>query len=101
MCKNKAELNELVEKHRKLTAKKKKIEEELSEVKTEIIEYVVAKGEKGGKNGTTLIVFGDGYKASVITINNPVFDSEKLKALLGDDLPNYQKQNTYPKLDIR
>lgn len=101
MCKNKAELNELVEKYRKLSAKKKKVEDELEAVKDDITEYVVNKGEKGGKNGTTLIVFGDGYKVSLITINKPIFDSEKLAALLGDKLPEYKKPNIYPKLDIR
>lgn len=101
MCKNKAELNELVAKYRKLTATKKKIDEELSGIKDDIIEYAVAKGTKGGKDNTTLIVFGDGYKVSVITINQPLYDGAKLKALLGDKLPEFQKINTYPRVDIR
>lgn len=101
MCKNKDELNTLVAKYRKLSALKKKIDTTRDGIKDEIIDYATRKGEKGGDNGTTLIVFGDGYKISVITIDKPAFDSDKLKALLGDKLSDYQKVSSYPKLDIR
>ena len=62
MCKNKDELNKLVEKRRKLTSEKEKIEEKLKEVNNDIIEYVLAKGIAGGKDNKTLIVIGDGYE---------------------------------------
>lgn len=101
MCNNKDELDVLVAKYRKLSALKKKIEESRKSVTDEIIDYATRKGTVGGKNNATLIVFGDGYKVSVITINNPVWDSDKLKGLLGDDYADYQKSSSYPKLDIR
>ncbi len=101
MCKNKDELNKLVAKYRKLTALEKKVKTAREGIKDEIIDYANRKGEKGGKKGTTMIVIGDGYKISVITMSNVVFDSEKLAALLGDKVSEYQKSSTYPKLDIR
>jgi len=101
MCKNKDELNKLVAKYRKLAALEKKVKTARDAIKDDIIDYATRKGEKGGKDGTTLIVFGDGYKVSVITINNAVFDGKKLEALLGDKISEYQKTSTYPKLDIR
>lgn len=101
MCKNKEELNELVSQYRKLSSKKKKIEEELDKVKDDIIEYVVAKGVKGGKNNNSLIVFGDGYKVAYITVVTHPLDSKKLKALLGDDIEQYQMEKSTPKLDVR
>ena len=101
MCKNKQELNEQVERYRKLTAAAKKIESELKEVKEDIIAYVNAKGKPKAEGSTTLVVFGDGYKASVIIIDNPVYDTDKLKAALGEDLSAYKKPNSYPKLDVR
>ena len=101
MCKNKEELNALVAKYRKLSALEKKVHAAREAIKDDIIDYANRKGEKGGKSGTTMIVIGDGYKVSVITMSNVVFDSEKLSELLGDKVSEYQKSSTYPKLDIR
>ncbi len=101
MCKNKEELNALVAKYRKLASLEKKISTARKAISDDIIDYATRKGEKGGKNGTTLIVFGDGYKVSVITIDKPLFDSDKLSELLGDKISEYQKISSYPKLDIR
>lgn len=101
MCKNKEELNAQIARYRKLTATSKKIEAELSEVKDDIMAYVNAKGKPKEEGSPTLVVFGDGYKVSIIIANNTTFDSDKLKAALGEDLSPYKKNTTYPKLDIR
>ena len=101
MCKTKKELQGLVEKYRDLTAKKKKIDTQLDEVKDEIIDYVVRKGDKGGKNGMTLIVIGDGFKVSYITTVSHPLDSDKVKEFLGDRLPDFQTEKSSNKLDIR
>lgn len=101
MCKNKEELNAQIERYRKLTATSKKIEAELSEVKDDIMAYVNAKGKPKCEGSSTLVVFGDGYKASIIIANNSVFDTDKLKEALGDDLSSYKKNKSYPKLDVR
>lgn len=101
MCKNKAEFTELVEKYRKLSTQKKQAETALKSVKADMEEYIKAKGTPGGKDGMTLIVFGDGYKVSLIPIDSPIFDGDKLRALLGDSLADYQKPNCYSKIDVR
>lgn len=100
MCKNKSELDKLVAKYRKCTALKKKLEKQLSELSEDITEYVISKGVKGGTNGCTLIVLGDDYKVSYITSSKTGFDNDKVKALLGDSLPEYQKVTVYHKLNI-
>lgn len=101
MCKNKTELNELVSKRRKLAAEKKKIEAQLKEVDHDIIEYVLAKGVMGGKDNNTLIVFGDGYKVSYITVISHPIDSDKVKAFFGDKISEFQTEKSSNKLDIR
>ena len=101
MCKNKDEFTKLVNRRRKANALKKKLEDKVKELDHEIIEYVTKKGEAGGKNGNSIIVFGDGYKVSVITITQHPWDGDKLKALLGDNAEQYQTVNVYPRVDIR
>ena len=101
MCKNKTELNELVAKRRKLAAEKKKIEALLKDVDHDIIEYVIAKGTVGGKDNNTLIVFGDGYKVSYITVVKHPLDSDKVKEYLGDSLEQFLTESISNKLDIR
>ena len=101
MCKNKAEFTELVAEYRKLSVLKKRAESDLDAVKVEMEEYIRAKGVPGGKDGMTLIVFGDDYKVSLIPIDSPVFDGDKLRALLGDRLAEYQKPKVYSKIDVR
>jgi len=101
MCKNKSELNELVAKRRKLAAEKKKIESQIKDIDHDIIEYVLAKGTVGGKDNNTLIVFGDGYKVSYITVISHPLDSDKVKDYLGDTLPEFLTEKISNKLDIR
>ena len=101
MCKTKDELNKLVARKRKLSALKKKLDAQLKDVDNDIIEYVVAKGEKGGKNDNSLIVFGDGYKVSYITTISHPLDNDKIKALLGDRIAEYQTTKSSNKLDVR
>lgn len=101
MCKNKEELNSQIERYRKLTATVKKLETELDAVKDDIMDYVNSKGKPKCEGSSTLVVFGDGYKVSVIIANNSVFDTDKLKAALGEDLSAYKKNKSYPKLDVR
>ena len=101
MCTTKMELNELVAKRRKLAATKKKIEDQIKSIDHDIIEYVVAKGEKGGKNNSSLIVFGDGYKVSYITLTSHPLDNDKVKEFLGDRIIEFQVEKNSKKLDIR
>ena len=101
MCKNKDELNQLVARRRKISALKKKLEAQIKDLDHDIIEYVVAKGEKGGKDDNTLIVFGDGYKVSYITVISHPLDNDKVKALLGDRITEFQTEKSSNKLDIR
>ena len=101
MCKNKEELAAQITRYRKLTATSKKIEAELSEVKDDIMAYVNAKGKPKSEGSTTLVVFGDGFKVSVIITNKPTFDTDKLKEALGEDLSAYKKNTSYPRLDVR
>lgn len=100
MCKNKKELNNLVEKYRKLTAEKKKIDKELGSIKADITEYVLAKGTKGGKDDLTLIVFGDGYKISYITVVSHPLDTDKVKEYLGESLVQFQTESISNKLTV-
>jgi regulator of replication initiation timing len=101
MCKNKKELNKLVEKYREITAEQKKLNEKLKAIKADIIEYVLAKGTVSETNENSLIVFGDGYKVAYITVISHPLDSDKIKELLGDKLPEYQTTSSSNKLDIR
>ena len=101
MCKNKDELNELVVKRRKLSAEKKKLETQIKDIDHDIIEYVLAKGTAGGKDGNTLIVFGDGYKVSYITVISHPLDTDRVKEYLGDNLPDFLTEKSSNKLDIR
>lgn len=101
MCKNKDELDKLVAKRRKLSVTKKKIEDRIKDIDHDIIEYVLAKGEVGGKDNNSLIVFGDNYKVSYITVISHPLDSDKIKEMLGDKLSDFQTVKTSNKLDIR
>lgn len=101
MCNNKDELDNLVAKRRKLSATKKKIEDRIKDIDHDIIEYVLAKGEIGGKDNNSLIVFGDNYKVSYITVISHSLDSNKIKEMLGDKLSDFQTVKTSNKLDIR
>ena len=101
MCKNKDELNVLVAKRRKLSALKKKIDAKLKDVDKDIIEYVIAKGISGGKDNNTLIVLGEGYKISYITVIKHPLDSDKVKAYLGDSIDQFLTESISNKLDIR
>lgn len=101
MCKNKQELDALVAKRRKCAALKKKLDEIIKEIDHDIIEYVIAKGTKGGKDNNTLIVFGDGYKISYIKVVKHPLDNDKVKEYLGDDLEQFLTESISNKLDIR
>ena len=101
MCKNKEELAKLVRKQRKASALKKKLDTQIKALNAEIAEYVLKKGELGGSKGTTYVVYGDDYKVSVIMVTQMLWDSDKLKNLLGDRVSEYQNPNPYPKVDIR
>lgn len=101
MCKNKEEFNKLVAKRRKLKALEKKIKAELEIVDEEIIHYAQEKGTEGGKDNNSIIVFGDNYKVSIINITQHPFDGDKLKEYFGDNISQYQKTNTYKRIDIR
>jgi len=100
MCKNKEEFNKLVARRRKLKALSKKIDSQLDALDEEIISYAKAKGTKGGKDNNTFIVFGDDYKVSVIQITQHPFDSDKLKQFFGENITQYQKTNTFPRITI-
>ena len=101
MCKNKKELTELVAKRRELDAEKKKIDTKIKKINEDIIEYVLAKGIPGGKDNNTLIVIGDGYKISYITVISHPLDNDKVKEFLGERLPDFLTEKSSNKLDIR
>ena len=101
MCKNKEELTKLVRKQRKASALKKKLEEQIKGLNAEISEYVLKKGEPSETNPDAHIVFGEDYKVSVCIVTQRLWDGEKLKALLGPSVPQYQNPKVYPKVDIR
>jgi hypothetical protein len=101
MCKNKAELDVLVAKKRKMSSLKKKLEAKLEAIDAEITAYAEAKGERGGKDQQTYIVYGDDYKVSCILITKYPFDNDKLKAFLGDKVADFQKVSSYRRVDIR
>lgn len=101
MLKNKADFDKAVSKRRKIKSLIKKLEAKLDVVDADIIKYAKAKGTEGGKDNNTMIVIGDGYKVSVIEITQHPWDNDKLKAFLGDMVPEYQRTNTYDRIDIR
>ena len=101
MCKTKKELDKAVAKYRKAATLKKKLEAQLAEISKDITEYIIAKGESGGKNGMTMVVSGDDYKISYITVEQHRLDSDLVKPLLGADLPKYQKVYIQHRLDVR
>lgn len=101
MCKNKLEFTAAVARYRKLSAEKKKVEAELGLIKADMEEYIKKKGVPGGKNGLSLVVFGDGYKVTLIPLENVTYDGDKLKAVLGPDLEQYKRIKPYSKIDVR
>ena len=101
MCKNKDEFDKLIAKRRKANSLKKKMEKRVKELDQEIIEYVTKRGDAGGKNSNSFIIFGDGYKVSVIMIEQHPWDGDKLKTLLGDRVDQYQTISVFPRVDIR
>ena len=101
MLKTKEDFDKAVAKRRKLKALIKRFETKLEVIDADIIEYARSKGTEGGKNNNSRIVFGDGYKVSVIEITQHPWDSEKLAAFLGDSSPDFQKTNVFDRIDIR
>lgn len=102
MCKTKSEFKELVEKFRKLTAKQKKVEQELSAVKSDMAEYILAKGVKSEKSENTLIVLGEDFKVSYIVVTRQDFDTKKLNEFFGDRAIEFKKAPiTFPRFDVR
>lgn len=102
MCKTKSEFAELVTKFRKLTAKQKKIEQDLASVKEDMAEYILAKGVKSGKSGNTLVVLGDDFKVSYIVMTRQDFDTKKLNEFFGDRAIEFKKAPiTFPRFDVR
>ena len=101
MCKNKLEFTAAVSRYRKLSAEKKKVDAELDVVKDDMEEYIKKKGVPGGKNGLSLVVFGDGYKVTLIPLEHTTYDDDKLKAVLGPDLDQYKRSTPYSRIDVR
>lgn len=101
MCKTKSELDKAVAKYRKAASLKKKLEAQLASISEDITEYVISKGEAGGKNKSSLVVVGDDYKISYITSKSQRLDNDLIKGLLGDSLPEYQKEVVTHRLDVR
>ena len=101
MCKNKKELDEYVDKFKRLNAEKKKIEDELEKVKTEIADYTKKKGRPGGKDNRSFIVDGKNYRVSCIPIEQEKINADRVKDYLGDLFPAFLKKSFYWKVDIR
>jgi len=99
MCKNKAEFDKLVEKRRKLLATKKKAELELDKVNADMEEYLKAKGTPG-EGSAIKVVFGTGYKASLIEVTRYDPDKDKLQLIFGDKYNSITKETTYSMIKV-
>ena len=99
MCKNKKEFDKLVIKRRKLLSIKGKIEDILSVVNSEMSSYIEAKGSVNPKNNSK-VVYGDGYKAMLLTIVKQEPDKDKLKAILGDKYESILKDISYDSVRV-
>lgn len=101
MCKNKSEFDQLVAEYRTFATMKKKAEERLKKVKPDMEEYIRAKGIPSGKDGKSLVIFGDGYKVTLSESDRTTFNGDLLKELLGDSVAEYQNVTLVTKIDVR
>ena len=101
MCKNKSEFDQLVNEYRTFATMKKKAEERLKKVKPDMEEYIRAKGIPGGKDGKSLVIFGDGYKVTLSESDRTTFNGDLLRDLLGDSVAEYQNVTLVTKIDVR
>lgn len=101
MCNNKQEFDQLVNKYRELTSEQKKLEAKLDALKDDMKEYINKKGKKKSEDSKTLVVFGEGYKVSLIPVLNPRWDDVKLKKFFGDRYEEYRTPHPYDRLDVR
>lgn len=102
MCKTKKAFSALVSEFRELNARQKKIEQKLNAVKSDMEEYILAKGVKSGKEGRTLVVLGDDFKVSYIIVTRQDFDTKKLNEFFGDRAVEFKKAPiTFPRFDVR
>jgi len=101
MCKNKHEFDQLVDRYRELVAEQKKLEVKLDELKADMKDYINSKGKKKSADSNILVVFGEGYKVSLIPVLNPRWDDAKLKDHFGDKYEEYKTPHPYDRLDVR
>lgn len=101
MCKTKTELDKVVAKYRKAKALQDKLDNQLEALKKDITEYILAKGTVSATNESAMIVNGDGYTLRYLTVKSDKLDTDKVKTLLGADLPNYQKVQISHRLTVK
>lgn len=84
MC-NKREFHSKVRRYQKLRLAKQAIEDEMNELKAEMIDYVKANGIPSTESDSTIYVMGADYKVLYITSVSEKLDSKKLKEALGEE----------------
>lgn len=101
MCKTKAELDVKVEQLRKVKALQKKLTDRESDLKEDIIEYVLKHGiPDDSKTSKPIIVIGDGYVLTYGDRSKTAPDVAKLKEFLGNNYDQFIKVTSYKTLNV-
>lgn len=101
MCKTKAELDVKVAQLRKVKALQKKLDARESDLKDDIIEYVLKHGiTDDSKQSKPMIVIGDGYVLSYGDRSKTAPDVDKLKEFLGANYNQFIKVTLYKTLNV-
>lgn len=101
MCKTKAELDVKVEQFRKVKALQKKLSDRESDLKEDIIEYVLKHGTPDdSKQSKPIIVIGDGYVLTYGDRSKTAPDIDKLKEFLGANYDQFVKVTPYKTLNV-
>ena len=101
MCKTKAELDVKVEQFRKVKALQKKLSDRESDLKEDIIEYVLKHGTPDdSKQSKPIIVIGDGYVLTYGDRSKTAPDIDKLKEFLGANYDQFVKVTPYKTMNV-
>lgn len=92
MCKTMKDLEQAVAEYKSMKAMVDEAQKELDKAKAEIIDYMTShkKAEETGKN----------FVIHYTPFQRTNFDGDKLKTLLGANLPSYQKVTTSNRLTV-
>lgn len=101
MCKNKIELYRAAKEYKRLMKQKAEIEAKLSELRDDIIPYVLEHGDPVPKSkyGSAMI-YTRGQKVSYIECFRTDLDKAKLQAFLGPSYDMYTKTTEYGQLRV-